>query len=241
MRNNIFLGLLLVLSACQTAKIKNDTYKVSATAVELGSIGEAKSLLNLQNDFKIRTLPKLENEIRLSIDIVPFNKKLARIYDSKSTFNQGQSKIDYVDSIPVKPELAIVKILDVTGFVGELNAVYNKDVSELLFNTRKLQIVSSILIVFSNEDLNKIRQADAYYLNNNQDRKYTISLYKQGKKTETLDTATGTIIGQKFNKFCWSEGLKGKLYIADMTDDYCSGATKPRPKKRKISKNLYKL
>ncbi|MFY0482520.1 hypothetical protein ACI6PS_07925 [Flavobacterium sp. PLA-1-15] len=241
MKNSLFLMLLLVFSACQTTKIKNHNFKISTTAVELGSIGESTSLLSLQNDFKTKALPKLENEIRLSIDIIPFNKRLAKMYNSKLEFNQSQPDINYVDSLSVKPELAILRILDITGFVSELNAVYNKDIRELLFNTRNLQVVSSIAIALSNEDLVKIRQADSYYLNNAQQKFYTLSLYKQGKKIEVLNIASAEVLGYGLGKFCWSE-IKRKWRIEDIVDknDSCNGNTTSRPSSKK-EKNIFKL
>lgn len=231
---------MLFLIGCQTVKVKTEQYEVIPRTIELGSVGKEKSLLNLQNDFIVRTLPKLDHEIRLAIEIIPFNKKLAKLYETKAKYNQAQLSINYNDSVALKPELATIKILDILGVVQELNAPYNKDLFELLYKN-KLEFVSSVAIVLPTEDLAKIREADAYYLNNEQQKKYTISLMKQGKRIGILDLRTGTIIAHKVSKFCWTEDSKGKWHIADISENRCPGIMKSRPKKVKSSKNLYKL
>jgi hypothetical protein len=105
--------------------------------------------LILQNDFDARTVPKLENKIRVSVEPIPFNKRQNKIYTTKAKFNQNQSKVTYIDSLPSKPELVKIQFLDVTGFVKELNADYNADVFKLLNDTQNLEIISSIALYLS--------------------------------------------------------------------------------------------
>lgn len=243
MKNSFSTLLLLVFSACQSTLIKNDRYKISPTTTELGSIGQSKSVLNLQNDFDARTLPKLENKIRVSVEPIPFNKRLNKIYTTKAKFNQNQSKVTYIDSLPSKPELVKIRLLDVTGFVKELNADYNADVFKLLNDTQNLKIISSVALYLSADEIAKIRLADTYYLTNYQDTKYALSLYKLGKKTETIDLNSGTVIGYRLSRFCWSAAERGKWYIADMTESRsrCKGNTESRISEKKKSKNLYRM
>lgn len=197
MKNSFFILLLLVFSACQSTLIKHDRYKVSPSTTELGSIGQSKSVFNLQNDFDARTLPMLENKIRVSVEPIPFNKRLNKFYTAKAKYDQSQSTINYVDSLPSKPELVTIRLLDVAGFVKELNADYNTDVFRLLEDTQTSEIISSIAVYLSTEDIAKIRLADSYYLTNSQDAKYTLSLYKQGKKIETIDLNAGRVADKR--------------------------------------------
>lgn len=235
-----FIITMLFFLGCQTTKIKSDSYITTSTNTELGSIGEHNSSLDLKKKFIVRAIPKLDNEIRLSIEIVPFNKSLAKVYESKVKYNQGQTSINYNDSVPIKPELATIKVLDILGVVQELNGPQNKDLLELLHKSR-LEFISGVAIVLPIADLAKIREADAYYLNNDQPKKYTISLMKQGKKIGALDLTNATVIGNTISRFCWSEDQKGKWFIADISEKGCSGKMKSRPKKIKASKNLFKL
>jgi hypothetical protein len=243
MKNSFFIILLLVFSACQSTLIKSDRYKVSPTTTELGSIGRSKSLFNLQNDFEARTFPRLENKIRVAVELIPFNKRLNKIYVTKAKFNQNQSKVTYIDSLPSKPELVSIRLLDVTGFVKELNADYNNDAFRLLNDTQNSKIISRIVICLPTDDIAKIRLADSYYLTNSSDAKYSLSLYKVGKKTTMLDLNSGTVVAYRLSHFCWGATERGKRYIADITEGntHCKGNTESRINEKKKSKNLYRM
>jgi hypothetical protein len=243
MRNIFFLLLSVFFFACQSTKIKNDTYKVSDTAPELGSIGQSKLGSKANNEFEVRTLPKLENNIRIDIEVVPFNRKLYRIYKAKAKYNQDQSNVTYVDSLPKKPELVTIRLLDVVRFVNELNADYNKDVLRFVTNTQNSEVVTSLAFCFSVGEINKIKQADTFYLTNYQDSKYAISLYKLGKKTDTLFINSLNIVAYRLSKFCWGATERGEWYIADIIgeNNSCNGITKKKISKKEKQESLFDM
>ncbi len=241
MKTIFFILLLVFFSACQSTFIKNDRYKVSSASPELGSIGQSKSLFDLQNDFKVKTFAKLENNIRVSIEIVPFNKKLNHFFKAKERFNQSQSKIVYVDSLPTKPELITIRLLDVSGFTNELNADYNQSVFKLVSETKNPKIVTSIAAYLSPEEIVKIRQSDTYYLTNSQNQRYILSLYKFGKKTDTITVNPASIIAYRFSKICWSISDKEQWNIIDLTEGVNGCKKKSKIKKKKKSKSLFDM
>jgi len=241
MKSFYLILLIATLIGCQTARIKNEKYKISPATTELGSIGQGETFFNLENNFSTRSLPMLQNKIRLDIQILPLTSKLNKAYVEKGEYNQSQSKITYVDSLSNKPEFAAISILDLTGFAGELNASYNKNMNSYLQEVSEAVVVTRIAITLPNEDLMKIRQADTYYLENSQDKKYTIALYKEGKKIDTLDLHTGVILAYKLGKFCWAENNKRDWYIGDIVEDThgCKGNTKHQVKDEET--NLFKM
>ncbi len=106
-----------------------------------------------------------------------------------------------------------------------------------------MEIVSSIAVNLSTTDIAKIRLADSYYLTNVLDKKYTLTLFKQGKKVESIDLTSGTILGYRLSKFCWAETARGKWYIADMVanNSSCKGTTSTKAKNKKKEENLFKM
>lgn len=243
MKNFFSVLLLLFLTACQSTKIKNESYMVSDTAPELGSIGQPKLGSKANNEFAVRTLPKLENNVRIAIEVVPFNRKLYRIYKDKAKYNQDQSNIEYIDSLPKKPELVTIRLLDVLQFTNELNADYNKDVYRFIKDIQNSRVVSSLAFCFTLDDINKIKQADTFYLTNFQDSKYAISLYKLGKKTDTLFINSLNIVAYRLSKFCWGITERGEWYIADIIEENvkCSGVTKKKIPKKEKQKSLFDM
>ena len=234
--------ILIISISCQTIKVKENSYKTSNSKIELGALGEAKSIADLKNNFTITAYPIIEEKIKLEVAIVTYKKKSNKIYQSKEKFNQKQSKINYVDSLPVKPEMVSIKILDIASLADDLNSSSNTKKLNFIKNNERTTIVTSVLIVLNSTEIEKLRNADTYYLVQSDIAKHTIALYKQGKKIDTIDISTSTIIGYTIGKFCWFENEKGKLQIGDIVQkgNSCKGNTykKVKPKKEK---SLYKM
>lgn len=242
MRKIICLFILIISISCQTIKVKENSYKTSNSKIELGALGEAKSIADLKNNFTITAYPIIDEKIKLEVSIVPFTKKANKIYQSKEKFNQKQSKINYVDSLPIKPEMVIIKISDIASLVDDLNASANTKELNFIKNNERTTIVTSVLVVLNSTEIEKLRNADTYYLVQSDIAKHTIALYKQGKKIDTIDISTATIIGYTIGKFCWFENDRGKWQIGDIVQkgNSCKGNTykKVKPKKEK---SLYKM
>ncbi|TRW27076.1 hypothetical protein FMM05_00045 [Flavobacterium zepuense] len=236
------LFVLLVITGCQTTCIKDKTYKVSEATIELGTIGRASSMYDLDNGFSIHSIPILQNKIRLDIQVLPFTKAINKIYINKTATNPSVIKVNYADSLPVKPEYITVSIMDRTGFANELNAEYNGDIATYLKDTKKTVAITGMALVLPGEELAKIKSADAYYLLNSQDKKYTIALYKAGKKTETIELGSSIPLAYTLGKFCWAVNDRQQWYIGEIVEDNksCKGNTKTRVEDKE-EKNLFKL
>ena len=242
MRKIIYLLILISIASCQTIKVKENTFKATDSNIELGALGEAKSIAGLKNNFTITAYPKIEEKIKLEVAIVPFTKQTNKVYQEKAKFNQKQSAINYVDSLSIKPEMVSIKISDIANLVTELNTDKNKESFAFIKNNERTSMITSVLISLSSSEIDKLRQADTYYLVQTDVAKYNIALYKSGKKMETVDISTATILGYGVGKFCWFENDKGKWLIGDIvqTGNSCKGNTfkKVKPKKEK---SLYKM
>ena len=232
----------LILISCNTAKIKGKEYKISSVNTEIGSIGFSKLAIS-KNDFTTHAFPNLDNKLRVEVTITPFNKKFNKLYQKKAIFNQSQAKIQYVDSLDTKPELVTISILDIAGFVSEINNGNNKNVIDFLKNTEKAKVVTSLVTVLSTENIAKIKQADTYYIINNQESKYVLGLFKANKKIETIDLQSGVVLAYELSNCCWTIDSKGKWYLADLTDEHssCKGKTEPKIKDKETTKSLYRM
>lgn len=234
--------LLIIMASCQTTVIKDKKYKVSKSTIELGSIGRAKYMFNIDNKFSIHSIPVLHNNVRLDVQILPFNKDINTIYKSKAALNPSAIKVEYVDSLPTKPHYITVSIMDRTGFANELNNEYNQDITTYLKDAKNAVIVTGMALVLPAEDISKIKLADTYYLVNSQDKKHSITLYKAGKKTDTIELHDGLPLAYTLGKFCWAISDRQQWYISEVVDDNkgCKGNTN-RHIKDKEEKNLFKL
>lgn len=236
------LFALIFMTGCQTANINHTKYKTSPATTELGSIGHGKSFFNVENDFKTKSYPVLQNKLRLDIQILPFNRRLNKIYEKKFEKNQVQPKIAYIDSLPIKPEFVTVSISDMAGYANEINQPYNKSIITYLEDTKETVVVTRIALSLPTEQINKLRDADTYYLVNDQDKKYTVALYKEGKQIDVIDLQSGTVLAYKLGRFCWGNNNRGQWYIADIVEDAhgCKGTTKDAVEEKKET-NLFKM
>ena len=234
--------LLAFFISCQSVKIDDKNYHVSGSTTEIGSIGLTESFYP-KNIFETRVLPRLENKIRVDIKIVPFTKRLYGLYYKKGKNNQNQATIHYVDSLPKKPELVTISILDVVGFIDEINADYNATTLAYLKTVKKAKVITSIATTLSGDQMAKIAQADTYYIANNQDKKYTLVLYKSNKKTEVIDLQSGIVIGYELGKCCWATDRKGQWFLADINknNESCKGDSYTTITEKKAATNLYKM
>ena len=132
--------------------------------------------------------------------------------------------------------------MDLTGFAGELNAEYNKNVAAYLKDTKKPVVVTGMAVVVPKEDIARIKAADTYYLVNSQDKKYTIVLYKSGKKANTIELQGNTVLGYVLGKFCWGVNDRRQWYIGEVVSDgkSCNGTTRAYIKEKEET-NLLKL
>ncbi len=243
MKSYIFIVFLLTLTSCKTFNISNTNYKTSKNNIEIGSVGFSKSGF-FENSFTTRAFPILNNKIRVSVEIVPFNKQSNKLYLKKSKHNQSQIPINYIDSLELKPELCIIRILDVNGFVSEINNKENKTLSDFLKQTKKSKIINSIVVSLPKDALEKIKQANTYYIDNTQEKKYGLLLFKNGKKTDIIDLQFGSVVlGYELSKCCWSLDKKGQWYLTDLINEYssCNGNTSTIIREEKEIKNLLKL
>ncbi|WP_298140166.1 hypothetical protein [Flavobacterium sp.] len=242
MKSPILLLLLLCLFSCQSVSIKNRKYKVADATTEIASIGQSKSFL-YKNDFSTKVFPILENKIRVDLSIVPFNKKLNKTYLQKTKFNQNQPKVNYVDSLETKPEMITLSILDMQGYISEINSEQNQQVLTYLKDTKKSKVITSIATTLSSDNIEKIRQADTYYLTNSSNKKYTLVLYKENKKIQTIDLQSGIVIGYELSKCCWALNKKHQWYLADIVKECnsCKGSTYSKIKENKQNKSLFKM
>ncbi len=242
MKRYILLVVLLGLFSCQSVSIKNRKYKITDATTEIGSIGQSKSLF-YKNDFSTKVFPILENKIRVDVSIVPFNKKLNKAYLQKAKYNQSQPEVKFIDSIETKPEMVTISVLDMQGYMSEINAEHNKQVLTYLKDTKKSKVITSIATTLSNDNIEKIRQADTYYLVNSSNKKYTLVLYKENKKIQTIDLQSGVVIAYELSKSCWALNKKHQWYLADIVKECnsCKGATYSKMKENKQSERLFKM
>ncbi|AWI25282.1 hypothetical protein [Flavobacterium pallidum] len=242
MTKYVILGLAVALLSCKTVTVNHSNFTVSDANTEIGSAGLQKNTL-FKNDFLTYAFPIIDNKVRVEVVISPFTKTFNKAYQKKVAGDQGKAKINFADSLKFKPEMAVIRILDLRGYVDEINSEANKSIVDFLKNTENARLVTGIATTLSLENIAKIRQADSYYLINEQDHKYSLQLFKANKKTDVIDLQQGVIVGYELSKCCWSLNKKSNWYLANIITEChsCEGNTFSKVKEKERNKNLFKM
>ena len=99
MKNWYSLLAVVILYSCQTVKIDDATYLIEPENVELGVVGHANTFI-LNKDFSTKAYPELQSKIRVDVRIVPFTKKINKVFQEKKLTNQNLEAVNYIDSLP---------------------------------------------------------------------------------------------------------------------------------------------
>ena len=230
------------LYSCKVLNKKDNVYKTPYSTTEIGSIGLSKSTF-FKDEFITHSIPLLEEKIRVNVTFTSLKSKHFSLFGKKSKINQTtKTPSQDTDSIESNPQIVKISLLDISGFLKEIQSPYNENVLSYLENIEKAKLVSSILLYVSHEDLIKLKTADSFYLVNNQTSKYSLVLFKEGKKTDFVNLNPNKIIGYDLSTFCWAENKKGDWYLAEILDDSqsCKGKTYNKVKKKDTNR-LFKI
>lgn len=234
--------LLMVLAGCQSTHIKDRVYKISASHVELGAVGYAYSPDNLRHKFDIKAIPVLENKVRLEVQLLPFTAEINSIYLARMKEKGLEPAIKYSDSLPKKPVYVTVSLLDAATFTAALNSPVNKELYQYLVQTKNTSMITGLALAPQESLIEKINTADTFYLVYNQDGKYAVACYRDGKRTGIIDLGASEVLAYTTGRFCWFEDERGRWKIGDIvkSTDVCRGKMKPEVKDKE-EVNLFKL
>lgn len=213
------LLLFIVISSCKTVIVNKQTQKIASSALELATIGITKPNLQI-NNFEVNAIPQLNEKIRVTAKILPFNKATFKAYTKASNLQGRQSIVKYVDSLPNKPKYVVLKITDKVLLLNELNSEYNTTVFNYLKTVPTAKIITAISMVFEPSVLNDINQAEELYLTNKKYKKYDLELYKNKKLYKTIELTKGTAFSYKLSSFCWGENSRHQPILVNIVDEH---------------------
>jgi hypothetical protein len=148
MKYIFYTALTFIFLSCKTVKINDNNFLISNSKVDLLSLGEQKSFFDLKHHFNILGYPKLDEKIKLDLTILPYNKSLAKAYQNKMKHDQSIVPLLYNDSLPIKPELIKINVVDIVQTVTELNQDHNKAILNFVISkptTACLHILTQML------------------------------------------------------------------------------------------------
>ncbi len=210
-----------------------------STLVELGMIGDLDATVTTK-EFQTFGIPQLDGKIRLSPVFKTFNGLDYKAYKKLRKQEALGFEIQYVDSLPNKPQYLRLELQDQVGFLTELNAEKNAELKEQILTNPDADIITRIDWVVSEAAIARIKAADAVFLGQNYQRIPRIILSKNNQLTEIL-FSEGLMLSYEVSQFCWGLDSRNepKLMAFVEKGKPCIGELKHNGNKLKKEKNLF--
>lgn len=209
----LFIGLV----SCKTVTIHKHTQQRATTAVELLTIGVQDS--NIQTtSFETAIIPQLNEKVRVRALMLPFNKSTNKAYLVAAASQGEKNIVNYIDSLPVKPNYLTLNVIDKVTFLNELNSDYNNAEVHYLKTMDNAKLVTTVSLVFDTQTMIEISKADEIYISNKKLKKYQLELYKNKQFLKEIELTTATVFAYKLSAFCWGKNSKNKTAILNIID-----------------------
>ncbi len=233
------LGLFLCsFIGCGTVNFVEPVRSKTKNKVFLGSIGSEKAYL-LQNEFNNSAIPSIAVPILLDVHLKYFTASTYKRFLEAKSYQNVDLEVDYVDSLPDKPQYLQLKIADKVSLISSLNALENSAEKDYLKNNKGAITITGVSGAFNAQEFEILTNADALFLKQTNPKQFVIQTYKDGEPQETLGLGNAILFEYSTVNCCWKENDKHQIDIVDLVSVYntCPNNTYRSSKKaeRKIS------
>ena len=210
-----------------------------STPVELGMIGDLDATVTTK-EFQTIGIPQFDGNIRLTPVFKTFNYLDYNAYKKLRKQEALGFEIQYIDSLPNKPQYVRLEFQDRVGFLTELNADKNAELKEQILTNPGADVITRIDWVVSDAAIARIKAADAVFLGQNYHGIQRIILSKNNQLTEIL-FSEGLVLSYEVSQFCWGLDSRNepKLMAIIEKGKPCTGELKHNGTRLKKEKNLF--
>lgn len=217
--NKYLIGILFcfVVMSCQTISVNQQSQILTETPVELGTIGLLNETVLIHN-FESVAIPSFSKGLKLQVQPVTFSKQSFKAYQKANKMYQ-KGKLTFSDTLKVKPEYILIQFVNRVAITSQLNNSKNTGVRSYLETKQDAQMVTSISIAFSAEQLNMLKNATEVFLIQSSSKKFSLEIKSLDEKKQNLEFSDGVVFAYHTSSFCWKENDRHKLVIADLVAD----------------------
>lgn len=234
-------ALILLYVSCKSISVNQRPQIVTETPVILGNIGLITNNV-LQKHFESVAVPLFSESLKLQVLSDEFSKQTFKIF-SKANTTKNTLNIAFADSLKKKPQYIHLQFLDRVAVTNQLNNSKNTGVRSYLEHKEDAQLVTSVAIAFSDQNISKILTASEVFLIQSSSKKFSLQLKDTAGNEEILEFSDGVIFAYQLSSFCWSENDKHKVVIGDIINntENCPANTYKKASKAIQKENYFKL
>ncbi|RXG11387.1 hypothetical protein DSM03_11724 [Leeuwenhoekiella aestuarii] len=235
----VFLGLLISVLVISCTTYERILATPQAAPVELGMIGDLDATVTTK-EFQTIGIPQLNQKIRLTPVFRTFNAMDFKAYKKLKGQQSLGFTVNYVDSLPVKPQYIRLKIQDQIAVLDELNATRNENLKNQILTNTSADVVTQVDWVLSETFINQMKAADAIFLSQNTNGIPLIVISKNDQVSE-IRFSEGLVLSYEVSQFCWGLNKRNEpeLMAISKPGESCNGDLKRNGNRLKKSKNLF--
>ncbi|MDL5514853.1 hypothetical protein QSE00_23790 [Arenibacter sp. M-2] len=228
---------MLCISCAPLANLKPDTNP----PLTLGEIGKSSSSI-IHNDIHQVGKPSLSQPIVVTAREVQFTKTAYRKYSELNKRKGQESKIEYIDSLPIKPKHISLEISGVVALTSQLNDGRNDAIRSYLAKDEDYNIVIQVSAMTSTAIMNKIFLADGIFLTQDRNNIMGIELVKDNSR-ESIALSQFEVFDYRLAGFCWGLDRYGneKIEVIVLDGESCPKGTEGKAYKLDRTKPYLKL
>lgn len=241
-RYSIALILVSFLISCKSIKVNREFQIKTTQNLQLGTVGEQKEFL-LEQDYNHVALPVYNIPIKVNVSPLNFNKSTYNAFTKAKPTQTQNVGVNYIDSLDTKPKYLKIDVADRVAVLNTLNSKTNQDVFQYLKNKDQTHVITSLAVVFNNNQLDALVQADEVFLEVTGVKNYALKVYKDNTLQQTILFNEGVVFAYKTSSCCWKQNEKYQLEIIDLAEgnNKCPNQSYKSANRAKKEINYFKL
>lgn len=238
----VFAGLLFILNSCKTVSVKNKQFQATTEKVGLGTIGYGENYL-LENTYEHLGMVENNQGIKLHVTPVTFNNLNFKKFQAAKKVQDHNKTLKVADSLIEGTKFFDIETADKIGLIAILNDESNKKTKTFLVDTDKNHIVTSVAMVFQEDEMSAILESDEVFLETYGVQSYALQTYKNGVKASTIPIKEGITFAYRASSLCWKEDNKYHLQIVDLVagNNHCPKKSYRSAQRAKKKIDYFKL
>ncbi|MFL1013665.1 hypothetical protein [Flavisericum labens] len=218
MKETVFIVLFLLFTFfnCKSLPIG---YGATTTShqVSLGSVGVNSTSL-LDSEFNQTAVPNYSEPIKVSVNLVPFSKRSYKAFEKANAVQSAKIKVNYIDSIPQKPNYIKLQIADKVSIINALNSNGNESVKTYLANNKNAKVLTDVSMAFNPKELQSLMGANSVFLVESGVKTYSLKWYDKTGKQQLVPFNNGVVFAYGTSNCCWRVNNRHKFDIVDLVD-----------------------
>lgn len=241
-RYSIALILVTFFISCKSIKVNQEFQKTTTQNLQLGTVGEQKDFI-LEQDYNHVALPVYNIPIKVNVSPLSFNKSSYNAFVKAKPSQTQKVAVNYIDTLDAKPKYLKIDIADRVVVLNTLNSKTNQDVFQFLKNKDQAHVITSLTVVFNNNQLEVLSQADEVSLEVTGVKNYALKAYKDNILQQTILFNEGVVFAYKTSSCCWKQNDKYQIEIIDLAEgnNKCPNQSYKSANRAKKEINYFKL